>query len=381
MKKLSLFFISCTFAGFILFFLPNIKNILQEIAALEIIDKLPPPSAGTTTAQPKAADKQIYTAYPQDYSAFASPGLPPDSTYLLNRNYLWQGLYSPRWQLFSGKALRVKLAAAKSADAKRAFMALKVGSDAIAADGSIPFKLPSSITGNDIKEDVVAQAGSFYLGEACLAMEALSQYSSTFVSTVASKNQISVVKGALNRGYIWLKTQDNILRAADIDSPNRLFFDALAFSACGHLFGDNSALNLVESYIAYAAELAHIEGYFIEKGGWDTHYQSVAINQGNDLLLSGYNGAQKILLSDILYQGAKWLAARVDSAGIVHSEGNTRTCWSGETILNSEKMVDPREIWRALQYTGVMRKDASLQKAASRVADWIRTNPETYCVL
>ncbi|WP_446808566.1 hypothetical protein ACH50O_14920 [Methylomonas sp. 2BW1-5-20] len=346
----------------------------------DYFNALPSPTAGINTPEPKTTDVKAYNAFPRDAAAVITPGMPPAGNSLLGRNYLWNGMYSPRWQQTSGKALRTMLAAGRSADARRAFLAIKVGTDAIAADGKVPFLLPSSLQGYAVTPSMVAQAASFFLGESCLAIKAFSQYPASFNTLVASAAELAQVREALARGLDWLLTQDSILFTADAISANRLLFDAVTYQACGSLLDNLPAIDLVDSYLAKVITIFDSRGYFIERSGWDTHYQAVAINQGNDLLLAGYNGTYADNLKDDLALAAAWLLARVDANGVVHSAGNTRICWSGETILGGEKMLDPRETWRALLYSGLRLNDAALQNAAARVAIWFRSKPATTCV-
>lgn len=341
---------------------------------------LPPPTAGLLNPEPKTTDTKVYGKFPRDALSFVSPGMPPTANYLLGRNFLWNGMYSPRWQQTSGKALRMMLAAGRATDARKTFMAIKAGTDAIGADGKLPFLLPSTMQGYLVTPAVLAQAGSFFLGESCLALKALLQYPSSLTGTVASAAEVDQVIAALERGLAWLETQDSVLFAADSNSANRLLFDAVTYQACGSLLDDLPAIDLVDDYLVKATSLFNNQGYFIEKSGWDTHYQAVAINQGNELLLAGYDGAYLQLLKDDLALAVDWLSARVDTNGVVHSDGNTRVCWSGETILGGEKLLDPRETWRALAYSGIIRNDVALQNAAPRVAAWIRSKPTTTCV-
>ncbi|WGS85847.1 hypothetical protein [Methylomonas sp. UP202] len=348
--------------------------------SIEQLNQASPPSAGATI-EPKTSDGAVYGKFLKDSLSFITPGIPPTGNYFLGRNYQWNGMFSPRWQLYSGKATRALLAAGRLADARKAFMAMKVGADSIGVDGSVPFQLPESMRGYTITPGIVAQAASFFLGESCLAVKALNQYPSETAVQVGSDAERKAVSAALARSLAWLESQDESLYNADLYAANRLLFDAVAYQACGSLFEDEFALNLVEGYLETALEkFDGTAGYFIEKSGWDTHYQAVAINQINELLMAGYDGVHTETLQADLKLAAQWLAARVGDDGVLHSDGNTRTCWSGETILGGDKLVDAREVWRALAYSGMRFKDDAMQSAANRLANWLRTKPTTTCV-
>jgi len=356
---------------------PKLKNLYWAVLA-EGLNALPGTAAGLV--EPKTSDTKAYNKYPRDALSIVTPGMPPTTNYFLGRNYLWNGLYSPRWQLHSGKALRIMLAAGRSADARKAFMAIKAGTDAIGPDGNLPFLLPPAMQGYVVTPSIVAQAGSFFLGEACLAIKAFQTYPPSMTGLVASQTELEQIKSALGRGLVWLQSQDGILFTADSISANRLLFDALTYQACGTLLDDGPAIGLVDKYLAKSTTLFDGRGYFIEKSGWDTHYQAVTINQGNELLLAGYDSLYADILKNQLKLAAAWLLARVDANGVVHSDGNTRICWSGENLLGGEKLLDPREVWRALLYSGIRLNDELLQNAAGKVAAWFRSKPVTTCV-
>lgn len=330
-------------------------------------------SFGASAFSLREVDTQVVAANPANAVAYVSGSVPSGSPYLLGRNLGWGAMYAPRWQLGAGRALRINMAADQFDSVRKAWLAEKAGSDSIQDNGYVPFVLPSQYN-YTATEAEISQAAAFYLSEACSSYKALNQYPFYEVGYVTSSSERNAVKTDLVNAIGWLTTKQSVLQQADASAPNRLLFDALAFYSCGQL------ANLSTNYPVFveAALSLFSNGVFVEGGGADTHYQAVAINQGIDLVLSGYSNSA---LETALVQAARWYLPRIDAAGVIHSAGNTRTCWAGEEVLGVPKKMSPLEVWRALMYVGSMANDAELTAAAGRVANWINTQPADTCVL
>jgi hypothetical protein len=317
----------------------------------------------------RAIDQQAVST---DMVNFVSGNVPTGSPYWIGRNAEWGGMYSPRWQLGAGRAARVNTSANQLSTARRAWLAVKAGADAIQSNGAVPFTLPSSYNYTPTEADI-AQAGAFYLGEACTTYRTVSLYPWYVVAQVATSTESSAVYSDLSNGLTWLKTKKDILLQADASAPNRLLFDALAFYSCSRLSGATADY---QSFVAQALAL-YADGVFMEGGGADTHYQAVAINQVVDLLLMGYPNPS---LETAVLNAALWYLPRIDAAGVIHSAGNTRTCWAGEEFIGNPKKMSPIEVHRALTYVGKMAGRADLLDAAGRVARWINSGPTETCI-
>lgn len=311
-------------------------------------------------------DKSVYKAFPKTLLLLTSKWLAKDKSGLLGRNRKWGQLYSPRFQLGAGKALRISLAAGAWRRARRAYLALKVGTEAIDHTGYIRTKLPITVSwGRSLKNGDIASAASFYLGDACLGISALETMTSR--DKVAQEHDIKQIRIALRRGTGWLLSQREVLMNYDQHAPNRLFFDALAYQACGHLLKYPQALDAASEFIHAAERLQTPDGYFLEKGGWDTSYQAVSIDVGKDILLAGFPSRK---LENTLYVATRWLAGRVDNLGRINSSGNTRTCGGGESFLGRPKKVAIDEVFIALAYLGIMKHDHRLLDSARHISRW-----------
>jgi len=315
-------------------------------------------------------DTKVYNAFTTEFQTLAGKGIAKDKSGLIGRNRKWGKLYSPRFQLGAGKALRITLVAGDISRARKAYFGIKKGTEAIEDNGYIRTTIPAKIArGRSLSDGDIASAAAFYLGDACLGIIALE--STEDVSKVANKKSRKMVKKALARGIDWLLSQQETLLKYDHRTPNRLLFDALAFQACGVLTHNKPSIKATSAFVQKAIQLLSSEGYFIEGGGWDTSYQAVSINVGKDVLLAGFQSTE---LETSLYQATVWLEKRIDNNGRVNSSGNKRTCEGGESFLGNPKKIALDDVFMSLAFLGMMKQDQKLLDAAKRISKWYTKN-------
>lgn len=131
-------------------------------------------------------DIQAYNAFPDAMALLIAPHLSVDDTGLIGRNRKWKALYSPRFQMGAGAALRITIAAGRPAEAARAFRAVEAGTEVIRPNGSVPSTLPPHIKGTPSLSDI-ASGAAFFLGDACLGY--LSTEASPFAEKIASRQR------------------------------------------------------------------------------------------------------------------------------------------------------------------------------------------------
>jgi hypothetical protein len=148
-----------------------------------------------------------------------------------------------------------------------------------------------------------------------------------------------------------------------------LLLNALAYHSCGLLTGNLEAMLATSGLVDMALTMFLADGYFMERGGWDTSYQGVSLLAGNDLMLVGYPDTSGELEA-VLRSAAHWLTSRIDSEGRLDWSGNTRTCGGGEIFLGESKLVSVKEIFLALAYQGARSRNDELQEVASRFSGW-----------
>ena len=316
-----------------------------------------------------STDLQVYRAFTTELRVLADKYIPKDESGLLGRNREWGALYSPRFQLGAGKGLRIALVAEDLGRAKKAYLGIKKGTEAIEDDGYIRSRLPAEIAqGNLLSDGDIASAAAFYLGDACLGIIAME----TEADKITTQKSLKMTTAALNRGIIWLLSQQDVLMKYDRLAPNRLLFDSLAFQACGVLAHDESLIKVASTFAQKAIKLLSPDGAFLEGGGWDTSYQAVSINVGKDILLAGLQSPE---LESSLYKASVWLENRIDDGGRVNSSGNTRTCDGGESFLGVAKKIALDDVFMSLAFLGTMTRDQTLSDAAKRIFLWYTKNP------
>jgi hypothetical protein len=342
------------------------QPINQDVNASERVGRRPVPFPSQIDA-----DRRVVAKFAEEMSALGNGGANVDANGLLNENRNWGALYSPRFQMDAGTALRVGAVLGKRDMLGAGFRAINVATGAIAPDGVVISRLPEDrFPDAVISAADLASGAAFFLADACSGMLAVEAKHSIAVSDDDWQRVVS----DLSRALIWLDTQHTLLKKVDARAPNRLFFDALAFQACGELTKQSTAR--AAEFVALALEKSREDGVFEEGGGSDTTYQAVSVRISLALLLAGYDGADAELLWTANISGARWLAARVRDDGTVDSSMNTRTCAGGEAFMGREKRLSLKTVFQALAYSGMLANDVGLEDAAARVSAWARDNPK-----
>jgi hypothetical protein len=321
-----------------------------------------------------AADRLVFERHPLELSAIAAPGAAIDAGGLIGKNREYGAMISPRLQLGAGSALRIGLHQEKTAMVRAGFRAIEAGVSAITETGIVVSrKPPDAPIGAILSDGDKASGAAFFLSDACTGMLALG--ASANPDSVADKDRRARVTKMLSLGVQWLSTQTGALQRADKAAPNRLFFDALAFQACGALSGDQVIQNKSVPFVTMALAQTRSDGVFVEGGGSDTTYQAVAVRLALDLLLSEYLAENRDELNLAWQRGAAWLGARILDDGRIDSTGNTRTCSGGESFLGTDKKVWPPGVYGALVYAGELAGDRQVLAAAGRLSRWAQANP------
>lgn len=342
-------------------------------------------AGGTTTAEEVglallAIDRDVVEAAPAMLRVTES-GVPEDETGWLGRNRTWGALYTVRFQVGAGIALRMRLASGDLTQAAGSFRAIEVGVAEILSDGEIPSSLPDSITGGAaLPATDVASAAAFFVGDACTALLALE--ASGDADEVASAARREALRGPLALGLDWLETRESLLRRVDASAPNRLFHDAVAFQSCAVLVGDDTAGALAEEFgqLAMDQYAGDSLGYFIEGGGFDTNYQAVNLYMAVDFVLLSESSVA-LATRGAVAAGVAWARERTDVSGAVDSTGNARTCGGCEVFLPGDppKQVGLGEWLRALAYGGISSEQPEALLAADRFVTWALSGPTTSC--
>ncbi|MFH0794656.1 MAG: hypothetical protein V2A74_11555 [bacterium] len=166
----------------------------------------------------KLLDERVHAKYPVEIVASAGRGIPSDNSGLIGKNRFWGAMYSPRFQVGAGFALRVALIIDQPSQAALAFRAIEAGTEVIHDDGFIPSTLPDDISHGQLPAlGDVASAASFFVGDACMGMLALER--SDNPNAIVSRERRVVVLNRLNRATQWLQAHKELLKGYDADAP------------------------------------------------------------------------------------------------------------------------------------------------------------------
>ncbi len=324
----------------------------------------------------RASDLAYTLRFPSEAREFAQAGLPRPGEVLIGRNRSWGRVYASRFQMGTGTTLRTTLALARAGDAARAFDGVEAGFSNMDTSGRLASSVPFSVTmGASLRESDIASGAAFFLGDACSALLALS-FSPGAANIVPMARQ-QLVQQRAARSISWLRALASTLQQADASAPNRLFFDARAFLACGRLTPQPEIAGVADAFVRRALALQAPDGWFDESGGWDTSYQAVALEIGADVHSLLPAGAFKDSLGNALQSGREWLRSRVDEEGRVNSGGNRRTCSGGESFLGTPKALSITSVITGLaRVTSHVRGADEVEAAARRVAAWARQHPD-----
>ena len=160
--------------------------------------------------------------------------------------------------------------------------------------------------------------------------------------------------------------REDLERRADGKSPNRLCIDANAFALTGLLLGDERLVEMGRHFVERALALQREDGVFIERGGFDSSYQAVALLKLE--VRSMYFPDTKV--SAAIERGMPCELARIKPTGEVEVDGNTRTGLGQEKFLGREKGVNYGEVAQALLYHGARRGRKDVIEMGERVLNF-----------
>ncbi len=156
------------------------------------------------------------------------------------------------------------------------------------------------------------------------------------------------------------------LKREDVETPNRLLFDALAYGLSGILLNDAELKRIGQGFVESAmARYRSCDGVFLEKGGADSSYQAVAALK---LQIWAIHFPDK-KLDNPINCAVKWERSRVKDDGEVEVAGNTRTGLGQEQWMGHDKGVNLSEVTLCLLYHYARTGDEQSLAAARRIVE------------
>jgi hypothetical protein len=184
---------------------------------------------------------------------------------------------------------------------------------------------------------------SFFLSSMGTAYLSLDQ-SDWFKNTpelISCRNRINSFKEKISLSAHYFLSRSDVLFNSDKGYANRYFFAALSFFTTGEYLADDELKLKGLFFLTEALKLQADDGYFIEKGGYDSSYNGVSLRLAFILyaFLPDDHPMKKPLWQGII-KALQWQGRRILTTGEISAEGNTRVYPGGEKFLGNEKGID-----------------------------------------
>lgn len=321
---------------------------------------------GGTPSCDDFSDAKTMAAFEAEYRTITSQAV-PNTQGLSGANKRYGRMVSARFQMGTGLLARFGVARNDPTLAEAGLLGIETGLASVDANGVVVSEVPPDApVGSVLKPQDIASAASFFLGDACQGLRALERAPAAW----GLATRVTAARQTVARAVTWLDTQEALLQQADATAPNRLLFDARAFSRCGAFTG-STRLATAGRFIDLAVGQQREDGVFLEGGGADTSYQGVGVAIGSDLLAD--EPAHCASLRVPVLRGAIWLGGRIDSKGRLDSSGNTRTCGGGEAFLGRPKDLDLSHALRGLAAAATGSNEEALLSVTRRFSAWATT--------
>lgn len=309
------------------------------VAGCHSADDLPEEQSYQCITYPQVASftqNKLTAVFPEDIIERLAISNLPDEQGAMDRNM--DGYFHVRFQMGILPVTDFALRAGRVDMLENAVRAIEYSFSHQLSSGDFELIVPEELSSPvPASESDKVSATAFFMssvGSALLGM----QESSWYHQQEAFTSRIEQLHSSFVSALKFLKSQQLLLKETDAEAPNRLLFDAVAFYSFGKYLNDDEAVALGLQFARMALDQQHSNGYFLEKDGWDSSYQAVALENGFRLLtLLEANDPLAAGLYHSLSCGTDWEASRVEEDGEIITDGNTRVYDGGESFLGAEK--------------------------------------------
>jgi hypothetical protein len=191
-------------------------------------------------------------------------------------------------------------------------------------------------------------------------------------------NSYSAYGEHLSLAMAWIESQKATIYSQGDDTPNRLLFASGAFYMGSRILGSTTYRNTGQQFLELALDLFHEDGYFLEKGGYDSSYQGVCIFNLCFLYLHSTDMSLRAALRVVIESAVDWLITRITSSGAergyISHAGNSRTGPDGELTNGRPKLVNYAEVALALYYSAYILDRADLAQTGYNVVWYLAYN-------
>lgn len=291
----------------------------------------------------------------------------PDASGALGRNKR-DGQYSTvRWQLDLLPLVAHGVIHRDALVLEKGVLAIEYGQAHQTAGGGFAYEPMPGVTKGPTAADL-ASGAAFYLasvGSALYLMDHSPWFRTNGVCG-ALRGRLDNLNPSFSLALTYLISNEALLTAADIDAPNRLFFDAVAAQGLSAHGNNPSGQALALRFAEKALGLLHPEGWFREGSGFDSSYQAVgALNLFYFSMM--LPESQRRPHQDGFYRAAAWEASRVTPWGEVSVVGNSRVYPGGESFLGAEKEVAALSVAQCLFAAGALYGDRRFDRVGNDV--------------
>ena len=150
---------------------------------------------------------------------------------------------------------------------------------------------------------------------------------------------------------------------------HRRFLLGAAIGEAAVVLQDTSLRRKSEEYIRDGLSLQRPDGVNPEKGGYDSNYQAVGLSYALRYYRLVADQQLQAQMKPHLNRGVRWLASRVDEAGDISSEGNTRSGGEEKNRDGTPKGVNYTWAVRSFADWALITRDEQSGALAHRVWD------------
>jgi hypothetical protein len=281
----------------------------------------------------------IHQAIGLDYMRRLAQANQPNAEGALSRNIT--AYFHVRFQISVSTLTLYAILSQSTAELEKAVKAIEYSFAYQKPDGDFQFIQPPSLSNLPQATEVdLASGAAFFLSSLGIGLASMQEsvWFTTSNEARPYRERIEKLRPKFEAALQNLVRKSDVLRRGDVDAPNRLFFDALAYQTLGNYLKNSDAQALAMQFAEAALALQVSEGYFKEGTGYDSSYQGVGLSVGwNVYLTLPSQSLIKSRLWKALACGTSWQRSRVTSRGEILTQGNSRVYPGGEKFLGEEK--------------------------------------------
>jgi len=182
--------------------------------------------------------------------------------------------------------------------------------------------------------------------------------------------RINALKNCIAKAANWMLRPDVLERGTKRNNPytHRRYLVAAAIGQAGVLCGNDYFIKQSDRFIKEGISLQDTAGFNPEKKGYDCSYHAVGLLLAHRYIDIVADESQKKELLTMYAKGIKWLLTRIDTAGNINGEGNTRTGFGQEKSRDGKpKSLNAGCISNALLWWALYTGDKQLEALAEKV--------------